>query len=335
MDEDEGAPDRPEVWNPYRQYRASLLSPDRVRELSRLRPMRAVIDTIVCWAWIVGAWALVALHPAWWTVLLAIPVIGTRYYALFVIGHDGMHRRVFPRQPANDLFTDLAILGPIGAITRINNHNHLQHHKYLATESDPDRHKHACFNKATRPQYLVFLTGLANVWPVVRHVFFRAHDAGAHAAGPRRNNAYTLRDVTILVGWQAALIGGLTWSIGWWAFPVLWLLPVYIFLYLGDLVRSFLEHSHPEADAKADAHRLITYTSNAVERALFAPMNMNYHATHHLWVSIPYYNLPIADREIRERPESEGLVWRGSYVAYLLRYYLALPLPECQKPRAT
>jgi fatty acid desaturase len=66
---------------------------------------------------------------------------------------------------------------------------------------------------------------------------------------------------------------------------------------------------------------------------LLAPMNMNYHAAHHLWPSIPYYNLPVADREIRYRPEAAGLEWRGSYFAYLLRYWLRLPLAECQKSK--
>jgi fatty acid desaturase len=60
-------------------------------------------------------------------------------------------------------------------------------------------------------------------------------------------------------------------------------------------------------------------------------MNMNYHAVHHLWPSVPYYNLPIADEEVRPRAESSGLEWRGSYFAYLIQYWRALPLAECQK----
>jgi len=58
-------------------------------------------------------------------------------------------------------------------------------------------------------------------------------------------------------------------------------------------------------------------------------MNMNYHAVHHLWPSIPYYNLPIADSEIRRPAEALGLEWRGSYFAYLIRYWIALPIEEC------
>jgi fatty acid desaturase len=62
----------------------------------------------------------------------------------------------------------------------------------------------------------------------------------------------------------------------------------------------------------------------------FAPMNMNFHAAHHLWVSIPYYNLPKADALMRAHPLATSLEWRRSYVGYLIRYALALPLEECR-----
>jgi fatty acid desaturase len=325
----------------YARYRRTLLTPQRVKELSTLRPARAVLDTLWCWLVILISWAACAVWPVWYVCVPAMVVIGTRYYALFIIGHDGMHRRLFPKMTHNDLFCDLFLLGPIGAITRINNRNHIEHHSHLATERDPDRHKHACFNKHSRPRLVAFLSGLASLYPAVKNVFFR-DSGGPHAPGheDKAPNSvdllkprYTLRDVAILVGWQAALIGGLTIFVGWWAFPVLWLVPVYLFMYLGDLSRSFLEHSHPESDEKADEHRMITYTSHPLERMFFAPMNMNYHIAHHLWPSIPYYNLPRAEAEFKHKPEAEGLIWRRSYVGYLLRYWLALPLEEC-RPKA-
>lgn len=307
---------------PYQRYRRTLLSPERVRELSTLRPWRVVLHTSWCWLWIVAAWALVAWKPTWWTALAAFCVVGSRYYALFIIGHDGMHRRLFGRIRTNDLFADLLIYGPVGVITRINNRNHFDHHQHLATDLDPDRHKHGCFNKASALGLVSFLTGLSSVFKSLAHVFLFQKRSGG-------GELYTLRDVAILVGWQALLIGGLSWTIGWWAYLALWLAPVYVFAFLGDNFRSFAEHSHAEPDHEADEHRLITYLSNPIERLLVAPMNMNFHAAHHLWPSIPYYNLPLADREIRAMREAQGLEWRTSYFGYLLRYYLALPLHDC------
>jgi len=332
------APARPQRDDLYTRYRGQLLSPERVRELSRLVWYRPVIDALWCWAWIVAAWSMVAVWPRWWTVALAVVVISTRFYALFIIAHDGFHRRLMNRAWVNDLFTDMAVLGAIGAITRLNSKNHLAHHRHLATPDDPDRHKYGCFNKFTRPQLLGYLTGVTSFVRSMRHVFLRREPPVADRADGLSKPApategYRPRDVAILVAWQAALIAGLTLGIGLWAYPVLWLLPVFLaFVY--DNLRSFCEHSQPEADAVADRHRLISYASHPLERLVVSPMNMNHHATHHLWPSIPYYRLAEADREIRRNPATAGLEWRGWYLAYLWRYLRRLPLAECGPAKA-
>jgi fatty acid desaturase len=316
--------------DPYAPYRQVLLSPARVRRLSELEPWRVVAATARCWGLIIGAWALVAWQPTGWTVALAMLVVGSRYYALFILGHDGMHRRLFRTRWLNDLWNDVFCHGAIGAITRINNRNHLRHHQYLATELDPDRHKHACFNKADPGELIGYVTGIAGLMRTTRNVFRPRTGETAPADDEDRFAGYGLRDVAILAGVQGSILVGLWSTIGWWAYPVLWLLPVYAFAYLGDNLRSFAEHSHPERDDRADRHRLITYLSNPLERWFVAPLNMNYHAVHHLWPSIPYYNLPIADDDIRRRAEAVGLEWRRSYFGYLIRYWLALPLEECR-----
>jgi len=170
------------------------------------------------------------------------------------------------------------------------------------------------------------------VWRSAKAVFVtRGKNESAEDTDGSAAPGYAARDFAILAGWFCVLAGGLTWFVGWWAYPVLWLLPVYTFMFLGDNFRSFAEHSHPESDSAADQHRLITYTSNPIEKMFVAPMNMNFHAVHHLWPSIPYYNLPSADEEIRYLPEAEGLEWRNSYFRYLLAYWMALPIAGCTR----
>jgi len=315
------------MMDPYRPYRQVLLAPARVKELSQLRSGLVVRDVTLAWAVIIAAWFAAATYTTWWTLTLAAVVVGTRYYALFIIGHDGLHRRLFADRATNDLFADVFILGPIGAITRLNNRNHLGHHQHLATDLDPDRHKHACFNKSDLSELLGYLSGVTSIVRSVRNVFFAS---GRTPRGEGRDTGYTGRDLALLAAVQLALIGGLTLAFGWWGWPAMWLTPVYLFTYLGDSIRSFAEHSHPQADRLADEHRLITYVSTPFERLFLAPMNMNYHAAHHLWVSIPYYNLPAADAEMRRHPQATDLEWRKSYTGYLIRYALALPLEECR-----
>ncbi len=315
----------------YYPYRSNLLEPKRVRELSKLSPIRPIFDSLLCWSCIIATWVFVAYHPQLLFVLLAIPIVGNRYYALFIIGHDGFHKRIFDDLKRNDLFADLFIYGPIGAITHLNKRNHLAHHTHLATEEDPDRHKHCCFNKVNFIQLIGYLTGLSSVLRSVRNVFLSERKPTAASSQQEKMSHYTKRDLLILGCWQLVLIIGLSTTIGWWAYPVLWLFPVYCFSFLADNLRSFAEHSQPYRDTHADEHRLITYLAPWWERVLLAPMNMNFHAVHHLWPSIPYYNLPHADREIRAQSSAQGLEWRDSYLRYLTSYFRKLPLEECRK----
>jgi fatty acid desaturase len=74
---------------------------------------------------------------------------------------------------------------------------------------------------------------------------------------------------------------------------------------------------------------------------IFAPHNMNYHMAHHLWPSIPYYNLPAADALVREseivKRGDDRLVWRKSYIGYMVAYFAwrlreALQTPATTRP---
>jgi fatty acid desaturase len=309
----------------YHPFRQTILSRDELRELSKLRPARAVVNVLVNWLAIVGAWALVAMVPSWLTVVAAILVVGTRYYALAIVGHDGLHRRIFPDQWTNDLFNDLFIVGPIGAITRVNRLNHIEHHRVTASAADPDRHKYLHDGKEPTLPFLAFLTGLGNVWPTIRNIFLRKGRQVA-VVQERVFESYRLTDIAILVAWQAVLIIGLSYAIGWWAYPILWLIPVYFFGYRGDLLRVFCEHSMMQSDEIADRSlRMIHYDSNWLELQFFAPNNMNCHVAHHLWPGIPYYNLPLAEEKVRtwdlEDASRGQIVWRTSYCVYLVDYF--------------
>ena len=72
------------IYKPHRH----ILSPEALKSLSKINPWKPICHVFWMWAGIIAAWSLVAWHPSWWTVLIAIPVIGTRYYSLFIIGHD-------------------------------------------------------------------------------------------------------------------------------------------------------------------------------------------------------------------------------------------------------
>lgn len=317
--------------DPYQPFRSGTLAPERIRELSRLKPRKAMQDIAIAWIWIFAAWSAAAYLGSWWAIAAAIPVVGNRFYCLYILGHDGLHRRLFDDFATNDLVCDLLILAPIGSITRINNRNHLLHHQHLANDDDPDRHKHGCFNKVTRLELAGYLTAVTSALRSIRNVLAPAPGGSATDDDTGRSGTYRARDLAILLGAQLVLCATLSLLFGLWGYLLLWWVPVFFFTFLPDNLRSFVEHSQPESDSLADEHRLITHLPNPVELVLLAPMNMNYHAAHHLWPSIPYYNLPAADAELRSCVPSGPLLWRRSYVGYLWSFTLKQPIEECRK----
>lgn len=308
----------------YEPYRSTLLAKEEIKELCTLVPRNAVVDTLLAWAWVVSAWVVVAHYPYWWVIGGAMLLIGTQIYSLLIIAHDGLHRRLFTTIKANDLWNDAFILGAIGTITRINRLNHIRHHRELAMPTDPDRFKYTRTGRSTPLDFLISLTGLPLIFTAVRNVLLpqalpQSMEGGG---GDRGAGGYKMRDFAIIGIWQIALIGGLSYMIAWWAYPVLWVAPV-IFAVCCDMLRVFCEHSQMTNDLDADSSmRLVSYEANWAERILFAPNNMNHHIAHHLWPAIPYYNLTSAEERIRLKlGVDQVLAWRPSYVGHILNYW--------------
>ncbi|HIA55538.1 MAG TPA: hypothetical protein EYN91_26230 [Candidatus Melainabacteria bacterium] len=127
--------------------------------------------------------------------------------------------------------------------------------------------------------------------------------------------------------WQPVLIGSMfLLGLPWWSYLVLWIAPIYVCVFCADEIRAFCDHAVPMMpDDKADDMRLVTYVPSFIEATVFSPHNMNYHAEHHLWPKLPYYNRPMAHAAIKSRRE---ITVRNSYVAFLIRLTGALPLGE-------
>lgn len=306
----------------YQPYRSVLLSREEVLELSRLSPAKPLLDAARLWLQILTAWGLAAALHTWWICLVAAVFVGNRYYSLYIIGHDGLHRRLHDRRVLNDLCNDLLVLAPLGVVTRLNRRNHMTHHVTLHCERDPDAFKYQSRDRMTQLQYLWSLTGVPYVVSAVSNVFGKRR----HASGDTEH--HTLRDLIIILLWQALLLALLSRLFGWWGYFLMWWAPVYVFTFAADLARVFCEHSVPGTRRIALHERLVTFEANPLELALFAPMNMNHHAAHHLWPAIPYYNLPRATQRMRahfaQLPDDVAPpCTRRSYVDWLLRHRAA------------
>ena len=99
----------------YSPFRTSLITPQDLRALNEIKSWIPVLATLVHWALIVAAWTMVARWPSLATAALAFIVVGVNFYGLFIIMHDGLHRRLFRSVALNDLWNDLTMTASIGA----------------------------------------------------------------------------------------------------------------------------------------------------------------------------------------------------------------------------
>ena len=282
-------------------------APPGLQALTGRRPLRVWADVLRCWGLVLLAFAACRFWPSWWVLALAFVVIGTQQYALSVLAHDGRHRNLFRHRRFNDAFSVVLLQAPIGVDFHRHQSLHLHHHRVLGAEDDPDLRLYAASDKAEWRSLLLYLSGLTTL-PMV--------------GKGEREEAPSSRWAAIPA--QAAIAGAIVAVLPWWLYLTHWLLPIYVLMFLPHRLRQFCEHAQPVVpDAVATEERLVTYRPPLLERVFVAPFHMGYHAEHHLWPAVPYYNLPRLAAALPADPPWEV---RGSYCGFLWRYLRRLPL---------
>jgi fatty acid desaturase len=250
-------------------------------------------------------------------------------YRLQIIAHDGIHFSLHRNPVVNDLITRYLITGPELTPLSLNRRNHLRHHRYVGTDEDDDWHYYTSSGK--RPlgrflRWLLFEAILGAVFFIGKKLLKRPAAKELQSAKSARYLSRELRKdaLSILVA-QAIIFAAFAATLGPWHYILFWIVPLVLVFIPLNTIRSFCEHSLPSDDARAD--RLFTFTSNPLERFVFAPHNMNLHYEHHVCMIVPYYKLPVLQAELRKRTGYESRT-RGSYLSYLFSYAKGEAIPN-------
>ncbi|TFG89317.1 MAG: hypothetical protein E4H18_00415, partial [Hyphomicrobiales bacterium] len=174
----------PVVKHPHNTARIvpERLPPATLKELSQLRPGKAVLATASQWA---GIAAAIALSTYFWHPLLyilAVLFIGARQHALLILGHDASHFRTLKTRWQNDLFANLFMMWPTFASVEAFRKFHGTHHQYTNLPDDGNRH----------------------IW--------RTHDAAGELA-PDWQFPKTRLGLAFVLLRRAAFVTGLTWIV--------------------------------------------------------------------------------------------------------------------------
>jgi fatty acid desaturase len=112
----------------------------------------------------------------------------------------------------------------------------------------------------------------------------------------------------------------------WWAYPLLWLLPLLTWMMVITRIRNIAEHA-VVPDSSDPLRNTRTTHANMLERLFIAPYYVNYHLEHHLLFYVPCYNLPRVHRILGESRHASRMEVQPNYAA-VLRLATAKPNRE-------
>ena len=291
----------------------TFFTPDEWLLLSGRSSFKGLALLAHCWLVIGLAIAVGVTWPI--TIPLMVVVIGTRQLGLFILMHDAAHGLLHPNRRVND--TAAKWFG--GSELDVYRPYHLQHHRFVQQTADPDLVLSAPFPispASLRRKIARDLTG---------QTFIKQRFGGLVAKLKSRKPNESARKL-VLLEVEAQKVFLITNAIGfalfaaaglWWAWLLMWLLPMATWLPLVSRLRNIAEHALIVENSTDPLRHARTTQANFFERALVAPYWVNYHCEHHMFTHIPCWNLPIAHRLLASKGVTQRMEVQPSYRAVL------------------
>jgi fatty acid desaturase len=286
------------------------LPPELVERLRRRSPWRATAAVAHDFAVLAAAiWVGLYFWPNPFVLFLSILVIGTRQHALFVIAHDAAHYLLYENRLLNEIVGRAsAMLQGLSMCTyRV---IHRLHHNNLYGELDPDTALHGGYPRGRAYLVKKLLKDLSGLTAWKTYAYFLG---GAPALNTATNVALrplddtsqklrneALHDRNAVIAFHTALLLLFAWSGYLLQYLVLWALPLVTVVQAILRLRAIAEHG-ATTDFASPLTAARTNLAPAWLEWLIFPHQVNYHIEHHLYASVPHYNLPALHREMADR----------------------------------
>jgi fatty acid desaturase len=265
---------------------------------------------------VIAVAAATALHfwPNVLIIAISVLVIGTRQHALFVIAHDAAHYLLYERRWLNDLAgrACATVQGLSMCTYRV---IHRLHHNNLYGELDPDTALHGGYPRGKSYLIRKLLKDLSGLTAWKTYAYFLGgapalNTATNIALRPLDDTSEKLRlearhDRNVVIAFHLLLLGVFAWAGCLAQYLVLWVLPLVTVVQAILRLRAIAEHG-ATSDFSSPLTAARTNTGPAWLEWLIFPHHVNYHIEHHLYASVPHYNLRALHRELAARGVLEG-----------------------------
>lgn len=273
-----------------------------------------------CW----GVIALAVAVGVVWPLLIpvCVAIIGTRQLGLAILMHEAAHGGLSTNARLNDFLGHWLCAVPIGASLTAYRPYHLKHHRFAQNPEDPDLMLSAPFPVTPASLRRKIVRDLTSQTFFKQRVLLPL--AMMQSGAPRPDEAahdydsiVTGRSVLPFLIVNAMMLAAFVVAGLWWAWFVLWLLPMATWFPMVTRLRNIAEHACVQGSAD-DAFRAARTTRAAWwERAFIAPYWVNFHAEHHLFMHIPCWKLPRLHRAVHARPQGAAMEVASGYAQVL------------------
>ena len=303
----------------------TYLTREERKALHQKNDWRAGMEVLLHWLWIVAAFALVYFWTNVLTIVVAMFILGGKQLACAILMHDAGHYAVFKNKKTNEFIGQWLGAYLIFQDTKKYRTYHYRHHVETGTAEDPDllltrgypTSRKSMFRKIFRD--LSGQTGVkALVGLVLMHLGYLEYNLGGQAVKvSQKNRSWGAFFRVFFKNLGKPILANLFLFLLLYYLASPWLYLLWVVAYLTTFqfclrIRSMAEHSMVDDPADPYQNTRTTY-ANWLERLLFAPYHVNYHAEHHMLMSVPSYNLPKMHRLLKERGFYEKGVLEKNY----------------------
>jgi fatty acid desaturase len=219
--------------------------------------------------------------------------------------HDAVHYRLFSHRFANQWVSDLLCAFPIGLSTALYRRSHLPHHRHTSTDKDPDwtdmqASENWHWPKTRIVAAKIFLFDLLGLNFFEWTKIIKKWSPVAELLSINADLPVMSRAEKIVFVLSSTFVLSLLFYLGVFEWFVLyWILPIFTSLSLMVRIRSVSEHLNLPAENELNESRHVD--GSLFERLTVAPLNINVHIAHHMFPSVPHYNLPtLHERLLKE-----------------------------------